>query len=631
MTRHRAAAAAALGGAVVLLLLLLLPAGPAAAADNGQWSVLPAANAIGQRPYFYLAAAPGQAVTDSVTIANRTDRPRTFRLYAADAYNTARDGGFALRGPDEPRTATAAWTELARERITVPAKTALSVGFTLTVPDRAEPGDHPGAIVALEDRPAGTAVQGIAGQGIGVQQAVAARVYLRVTGPTAPALAVEDLRTTRRGAAGAEVSYTLHNLGNVTLRPRATLTASGALGRTLFSRPLTGLPAELLPGQQVRLTTRWADPPALEWAQVTVVARADGATAGAGTGHAAHPALNALVAAALALVAAAWSALGAASGRMARMSDRSPETTSPHRAGFACFVGRPNAGKSTLTNALVGTKVAITSNRPQTTRHTVRGIVHRPDAQLVLVDTPGLHKPRTLLGERLNDVVRATWSEVDVIGFCLPADQKLGPGDKFIVKELAGIKKTPKIAIITKTDLVESKVVGEQLIAVHQLAEELGFEWAEIVPVSAVGDSQVQLLADLIAPMLPKSPPLYPEGDLTDEPEMVMVAELIREAALEGVRDELPHSIAVVVEEMIPRENRPADRPLLDIHANLYIERPSQKGIIIGPKGARLKEVGMKSRKHIEALLGTPVFLDLHVKVAKDWQRDPKQLRKLGF
>ncbi len=232
----------------------------------------------------------------------------------------------------------------------------------------------------------------------------------------------------------------------------------------------------------------------------------------------------------------------------------------------------------------MGTKVAITSNRPQTTRHTVRGIVHRPDAQLVLVDTPGLHKPRTLLGERLNDVVRTTWAEVDVIGFCLPADQKLGPGDKFIAKELAGIKKTPKIAIITKTDLVESKVVGEQLIAVHRLAEELGFEWAEIVPVSAVGDSQVQLLADLIAPLLPESPPLYPEGDLTDEPEMVMVAELIREAALEGVRDELPHSIAVVVEEMIPRENRPADRPLLDIHANVYIERPSQKGIIIGPK-----------------------------------------------
>lgn len=303
----------------------------------------------------------------------------------------------------------------------------------------------------------------------------------------------------------------------------------------------------------------------------------------------------------------------------------------PPPSGFACFVGRPNAGKSTLTNALVGQKVAITSNRPQTTRHTVRGIVHRDDAQLILVDTPGLHKPRTLLGERLNDVVRTTWAEVDVIGFCLPADQKLGPGDKYIVKELAGIKKTPKIAIITKTDLVESKALAEQLLAVSALADELGFEWAEIIPVSAVKDQQVGLLADLIAPLLPVSPPLYPEGDLTDEPEMVMVAELIREAALEGVRDELPHSIAVVVEEMLPRTDRPADKPLLDIHANVYIERPSQKGIIIGPKGQRLKDVGTKSRKHIEALLGTPVFLDLHVKVAKDWQRDPKQLRKLGF
>ncbi|SEG86140.1 GTP-binding protein Era [Actinacidiphila yanglinensis] len=308
-----------------------------------------------------------------------------------------------------------------------------------------------------------------------------------------------------------------------------------------------------------------------------------------------------------------------------------PAGMSPHRSGFACFVGRPNAGKSTLTNALVGQKVAITSNRPQTTRHTVRGIVHRPDAQLILVDTPGLHKPRTLLGERLNDVVRTTWAEVDVIGFCLPADQKLGPGDTFIARELAGIRKTPKVAIVTKTDLVDADQLARQLIAVDRLGQEIGLEWAEIVPVSAVGDTQVGLLADLLVPLLPEGPQLYAEGDLTDEPEQVMVAELIREAALEGVRDELPHSIAVVVEEMIPREGRPADRPLLDIHANLYIERPSQKGIIIGPKGARLKEVGMKSRHQIEGLLGTPVFLDLHVKVAKDWQRDPKQLRKLGF
>ncbi|MEV7187939.1 GTPase Era [Kitasatospora sp. NPDC101235] len=305
--------------------------------------------------------------------------------------------------------------------------------------------------------------------------------------------------------------------------------------------------------------------------------------------------------------------------------------SSSYRSGFACFVGRPNAGKSTLTNALVGTKVAITSDRPQTTRHTVRGIVHRPDAQLVLVDTPGLHKPRTLLGERLNDLVRTTWAEVDVIGFCLPADQKIGPGDKFIAKEIAGIKKTPKVAIVTKTDLVDSKRLAEQLIAIQQLGVELGFEWAEIIPVSAVGDKQVELVADLLTKLLPEGDQLYPDGDLTDEPEQIMVAELIREAALEGVRDELPHSLAVVVEEMLPREGRPADRPLLDIHANVYIERQSQKAIVIGAKGARLKHVGTTARKHIEALLGTPVYLDLHVKVAKDWQRDPKQLRKLGF
>ncbi|WP_285737980.1 GTPase Era [Kitasatospora phosalacinea] len=305
--------------------------------------------------------------------------------------------------------------------------------------------------------------------------------------------------------------------------------------------------------------------------------------------------------------------------------------SSPYRSGFACFVGRPNAGKSTLTNALVGTKVAITSDRPQTTRHTVRGIVHRPDSQLVLVDTPGLHKPRTLLGERLNDLVRTTWAEVDVIGFCVPADQKLGPGDKFIAKELAEIRKTPKVAIVTKTDLVDSKRLAEQLIAVQQLGAELGIEWAEIIPVSAVGDQQVELVAELLTKLLPEGVPLYPDGDLTDEPEQTMVAELIREAALEGVRDELPHSLAVVVEEMIPREGRPADRPLLDIHANVYIERQSQKAIVIGAKGARLKHVGTTARKQIEALLGTPVYLDLHVKVAKDWQRDPKQLRKLGF
>ncbi|MFW6720285.1 GTPase Era [Streptomyces sp. MAR4 CNY-716] len=302
-----------------------------------------------------------------------------------------------------------------------------------------------------------------------------------------------------------------------------------------------------------------------------------------------------------------------------------------HRSGFACFVGRPNAGKSTLTNALVGQKVAITSSRPQTTRHTVRGIVHRPDAQLVLVDTPGYHKPRTLLGQRLNDAVRATWAEVDVIGFCAPANEKIGPGDRYIAAELAALRRTPKVAVVTKTDLADSDTIAAQLVAVDRMAKDLGFEWAEVVPVSAVEGKQVDLLADLLVPLLPEGPELYPDGELTDEPEQVMVAELIREAALEGVRDELPHSIAVVVDEMEPREDRPEDRPLLDIHANLFIERDSQKGIVIGPKGKRLKEIGTKARGHIEALLGTPVYLDIHVKVAKDWQRDPKKLRRLGF
>jgi GTP-binding protein Era len=303
----------------------------------------------------------------------------------------------------------------------------------------------------------------------------------------------------------------------------------------------------------------------------------------------------------------------------------------PHRAGFACFVGRPNAGKSTLTNTLVGEKVAITSSKPQTTRRVVRGIVHRPDSQLILLDTPGLHRPRTLLGERLNADVRAAWAEVDVIGFCVPADETVGPGDKFIARELAEVSRTPKVAIVTKTDRVSRDRVFEQLQAIAKLGEQTGIDWAEVVPVSAVAGEQVELLGSLLANMLPESPPLYPAGDLTDEPEQIMVAELIREAALEGVRDELPHSIAVVVEEMRPREDRPADRPLLDVHAFLYVERQSQKAIVIGPKGARLKDIGTTARKGIEALLGTPVFLDLHVTVAKDWQRNPKQLRKLGF
>ena len=294
------------------------------------------------------------------------------------------------------------------------------------------------------------------------------------------------------------------------------------------------------------------------------------------------------------------------------------------RSGFACFVGRPNVGKSTLMNALVGTKVAITSSRPQTTRRAIRGIVHRPDAQLIIVDTPGLHRPRTLLGERLDSLVRSTLTEVDVIGFCIPATDPIGPGDKYLAAELAGLsRRTPVVAIVTKTDQASPDQIAAQLSAVAELGD-----WADIVPVSAQAGFQLDVLADVLVSYLPPGRPLYPDGELTDEPEQLLVAELIREAALEGVRDELPHSIAVVVEDMAPRAGRD---DLIDVYAFMYVERPSQKAIVIGPKGARLKEVGTQARHQIEALLGTKVYLDLRIKVAKNWQRDPKQLRRLGF
>jgi GTP-binding protein Era len=300
-----------------------------------------------------------------------------------------------------------------------------------------------------------------------------------------------------------------------------------------------------------------------------------------------------------------------------------------HRSGFACFVGRPNSGKSTLTNALVGSKVAITSSRPQTTRHAIRGVVHREDGQLVIVDTPGLHRPKTLLGQRLNDLVRDTLSEVDVIGFCVPADADVGTGDRYIATELARLaNRRPVFGIVTKTDLAPPERIAQQLMALTELGTSTGLDLAELVPVSAVDGFQVGLLSDLLLARLPEGPQLYPDGALTDEPEQTLVAELIREAALEGVREELPHSLAVVVEEMLPREGRD---DLLDVHANLYVERASQKAIVIGRGGERLRAVGTEARRHIERLLGSRVYLDLHVKVAKDWQRDPKQLRKLGF
>ena len=315
----------------------------------------------------------------------------------------------------------------------------------------------------------------------------------------------------------------------------------------------------------------------------------------------------------------------------ARVEIAVPDFPEDFRAGFACIVGRPNAGKSTLTNAMVGAKIAITSGRPQTTRHNVRGVIHKENAQIVLVDTPGLHRPRTLLGKRLNDLVRETLTDVDVVVFCIPANEKIGPGDRFITRDLAELR-TPVVAVVTKADTVTREALAAQLLAVSELGE-----WADIVPVSAQRNEQIDVLEEVLLKYMPLSPPLYPTGEITDEPQQVMIAELVREAALEGVRDELPHSLAVVVDEIAdPDDEREVGRikgagGRLQVRVSLVVERDSQKAIIIGKGGRRLKEVGVTARKGIEQLLGRKVYLDLHVRTAKDWQSDPKALARLGF
>jgi len=306
---------------------------------------------------------------------------------------------------------------------------------------------------------------------------------------------------------------------------------------------------------------------------------------------------------------------------------RAPKATkrangSTPRSGFVSLVGRPNVGKSTLTNALVGEKVAITSSKPQTTRHAIRGITNRPTGQLILVDTPGIHRPRTLLGERLNALVTATLGDVDVIGMCFPADEPIGPGDNFINEQLDNFPRAKKIAIVTKTDVSSKEQIAERLVQVNDLRD-----WELVIPVSAVSGDQVDLLADELIALLPEGDPLYLDDETTDEDISKRIAELIRESILEGVHDELPHSLAVTLDDIIERE----DKDIVDIYANVFVERDSQKGIIIGNGGARLKEIGATSRAGIEALLGRKVFLSIRVKVAKDWQRDPKLLQRLGF
>ncbi len=296
---------------------------------------------------------------------------------------------------------------------------------------------------------------------------------------------------------------------------------------------------------------------------------------------------------------------------------------SDQRSGFVTFVGRPNVGKSTLTNALVGEKVAITSDKPQTTRRAIRGILNRPGGQLVIVDTPGIHKPRTLLGQRLNDLVDQVLGDVDAIGFLVPATEKVGPGDRRIAQSLDGYRRAKKIAIITKTDVASRDQITERLLEVDALRE----DWAAVVPLSAVAGEQLDVLADELLKLVPRGPALYEEGIVTDESIDDRIAEIIREAALEGVRDELPHSIAVTIEDISEREGG----QMTDIYANVVVERDSQKAIIIGHKGSRLAAVGARARAQIEPLVGTKVFLSLHVRVAKEWQRDPKQLGRLGF
>ncbi|MEI8081883.1 MAG: GTPase Era [Actinomycetes bacterium] len=313
-----------------------------------------------------------------------------------------------------------------------------------------------------------------------------------------------------------------------------------------------------------------------------------------------------------------------------KYADRAP-AAKVFRSGFICLVGRPNAGKSTLTNRIVGTKVAITSDRPQTTRRTVRGVLTRQDFQLIVVDTPGLHRPRTLLGERLNDLVRETWTEVDAVGFCAAADEKTGPGDRYLAQQLAQVQRGPVFALITKVDQASPDVIAQRLDSVQTMCADVGLEVAQFVPVSAVDGTNVEVLIDLLAAVMPVGQQLYPSDQLTDESQESMIAELIREVALAGVDDELPHSIAVTIDEMGMRPDRRPDRPLMDIHATIHVERESQKPIIIGKGGSKLRVIGTNARANIEALVGVPVFLDIHVRVAKEWQRDPKQLRRLGF
>ena len=295
------------------------------------------------------------------------------------------------------------------------------------------------------------------------------------------------------------------------------------------------------------------------------------------------------------------------------------------RAGFVAIVGRPNVGKSTLVNALVGSKIVITSHHPNTTRNPIRGIITRDDFQMIVVDTPGMHKPKTALGTRLNQMVNENINSTDAAILCLPADETIGAGDEYIAAQLND--RTPTFIAVTKVDKINKSDLAAKLMAVGEFIKKVGLQKAEIIPISAKNLDQTDLILELVAKELPLSPQLYPDEITTDQAEELMFADLIREAAIEELYEELPHSVMVTIEEMGER----AGGSIYDVSATLHVERDSQKGIIIGPQGSRLKAIGTLARKSIENLVGMQVFLQIHVKVSKEWQKDPKLLAKLGF
>ena len=299
---------------------------------------------------------------------------------------------------------------------------------------------------------------------------------------------------------------------------------------------------------------------------------------------------------------------------------------SEHRAGFVAVIGRPNVGKSTLVNAIVGKKIVITSHHPNTTRNPIRGIISKPDYQMILVDTPGVHKPKTLLGTRLNAMVAENLESVDAALICLPVDETIGAGDEFIVKQLGHIRNI--FIAVTKVDkATKPEILIAKLVEVSGFVERLGITVKEIVPVSAKREEQTELLMELLSAALPSSPSLYPEDISTDQAAELTITELIREAAIEDLYEELPHSVMITIDEFEKREGK----NFFDIHATLHVERDSQKSIIIGPQGSRLKAIGTTARGNIENFLDAKIFLGLHVKVSKEWQRDPKALARMGF